>query len=205
MTKAQNVRRKMDKNNLSEDEILTMARDFRNSQNYNYKCQYLLSNDIITANTDYQDLSQGGNTWTLYNNMLILGVSDEIWIYEYLICGFRKRKTETSKYIRSQTHHVIPKSLIGDCSINIDLKSIIDDGRNGIILPTTTNCEYNFALGTAHGNHSSDYDSKIRKIISGCKCVEELWPLLDSIKSDLFNGSCHLTKSHKCNLSTNSR
>ena len=191
----------MENNNLTNEEILRMAKDFRS--NSNYKCQYLLSSDIKCDNIKFQDLSQGGNTWTLYNNMLILGVNDEIWINEYLICRFRKKKTLNNNFIRSQTHHVVPKSLIGVSSIQLDLKTIIDDGRNGIILPTTTNCAYNFALGTAHGNHSTDYDNKIREEISGCTRIEELWPLLDTIKTELYEGKRPLHKLHQYNQSTN--
>lgn len=171
----------------NEEEILKMAKNFRKDSNH--KCQYLYSSDVMTDNIDYQDLSQGGKAWTLYNNMLILGLSDVIWVYEYLICGFRRKKSKTAKYIRSQTHHIIPKNLIGDCRIHFDLQSIIDDGRNGIILPTTTNCEHNFANGTPHGNHSKQYEAQIISKINQIKDKNDIWSILDDIKEELYNGT----------------
>ena len=145
---------------MSEEEIIKQeAQDFRMKSCY--KCQFLRHEDVIKYNIIYQDLSQGGNTWTLYNNMRLLGLTDDIWVNECLKFHFRQRK-----FTRSQTHHVIPKTLIGDSSVKLNLKELIDDGRNGIILPSTSNCEYNFALGTAHGKHYSDYDDYVKKLIA---------------------------------------
>ncbi len=173
----------------SKSDIFDLAKKFREEQKQNkyYKNQYLLNSDIDQASVEFQDLSREGNTPTLYKNMRLLGLSDEIWVKEALYCGF-----STKKLHRSPTHHIIPINFLSDSSIKIDLHKIIDDGRNGIILPNISNCEYNFTLGTAHGNHSSEYEQFIKEQLSKCISTNDVWEMLDDIKPKLYEGSLPL-------------
>ena len=185
---------------LNDKEIITMAEKFRKRSCY--KCQFLYSDDLITENLKYQSFTQEGDTEVLYKNMRLLGLTDEIWVNEALICHFVKAESKGEKLKRSPTHHIIPKSVFKKTSFQKILKErnldiIVDDGRNGIILPNGQNRVFCFSKGTAHtGDHTDDYKAIIERRIEKCTSEQTFWEIVDEIKEDLYKGSLHIQNDH---------
>lgn len=169
----------MDKNQIKE-----AALKFKNNDTSNL--QFLQKDSINCEGIDKQDFSHiNGHTPTLYDNMVKLGLDEEIVILEK-----HKYHFAQNGLTRSQTHHVIPKE-IWYMLQKFKIKGV-DDGRNGIILPSC-DTEYCFANGSIHnGNHSNNYTEMICKMLETCSTEDDVWTNVDEIKTKLYNGEIKL-------------
>lgn len=173
---------------ISKEEIQKAAEAFRKNARTCY--QFLRSDKIIRENIEFQDLDHNeGDTKTLYINMVLLGLDEAIAFEEKHKYHFKDNGLK-----RSQTHHVIPKSM-KDMVQKYNIH--VDDGRNGIILPHQDNCECNFAIGVVHGRkHCRTYNDEIKERISNCKTADEVWAVVDIIKQELYDHKLFLQAGH---------
>lgn len=174
----------------SKSKILKAAADFRKNGTWNL--QYVKSNDIPLDKISVQKLGKEAVASILYDNMVTLGLPEDIAKTEYNV--FQLQKT---LFRRTQAHHIISgKSPAAEESRKILKKFGIDinDGRNGILLP---NNKAHFAKGSKHGTSTTEYDKTVYGRIKDCSTKEELLDKLDEIKNDLYNGVLPIIKQHE--------
>lgn len=180
----------------TDEEIKDAAASFKKASHYT--CQYLHTDDVKKENIPYQESYWENNANTLYINMRLLGLSDEIWVNERLKCGFSNQQTIHCQTDRSPTHHIIPVCLSSRVNKILEPKGFninINDGRNGIILPPTKDSKINFAQGVAHETIHNDnkvYNNYIITMIANVSTESELWEALNPIKKQLYDGTFQL-------------
>ncbi|MBQ4408475.1 MAG: AHH domain-containing protein [Bacteroidales bacterium] len=174
----------------SKSKILKAAAEFR--QNGTWSLQYVKSNDIPLDKISKQKLGNKAVAGILYDNMVTLGLPEDIAKTEYNV--FQLQKT---LFRRTQAHHIISGNSPAADESRILLKKFgidINDGRNGILLP---NNKAHFAKGSKHGTSTTEYDKAVYERIKNCSTKEELLKTLDEIKNDLYNGVLPIIKQHE--------
>ncbi len=185
--------------------VMNEAKSFKASPDY--KCQFLLYNDINIKLIPYQDKTihlsekkdndkvkkrkQKKNATLLYINMMLLGLNEAIAINELRKFKFRNQKYPLHDIVRSQTHHVIPMESY-DYVKQIDKNINLNDGRNGIILPYKDNAIFNFAKGSPHKGSHPNYTKEVERRIATSKSEDELWAIVDVLKWELYEEKIEL-------------
>ena len=170
--------------------ILKEAANFR--ANGSWSLQFVKSNDIPTEQIFKQTIGKEAKASTLYNNMVKLGLPEDIAKTEYNVF-----KLQLTSFRRTQAHHIVS----GNSAAAKESRAILDkfgidinDGRNGILLP---NNKAHFAKGSKHGTSTVEYDNAVYERIKNCSTKEELLNKLDEIKNDLYNGVLPIIKQHE--------
>lgn len=174
----------------SKSKILKAAAEFRKNGTWNL--QYVKSNAIPLEKISEQKLGKDPVASILYDNMLTLGLPEDIANEEYNV--FKLQKT---LFRRTQAHHIISGNSPAAEESRTLLKKFgidINDGRNGILLP---NNKAHFAKGSKHGTSTTEYDKAVYERIKNCSTKEDLLNKLDEIKSDLYNGVLPIIKQHE--------
>ena len=154
--------------------------------------QYVKSQNIPLDKVAKQQIGQKPDASTLYNNMVILGLPEDITIMEKKVY-----KLQSTDIHRTKTHHIISATSPSAAKSREKLKEFdidINDGRNGILLPDNKG---HFAKGSKHGKSSNEYDNAVYERIKDCTTKEDLLNRLDEIKNDLYNGVLPIINQHE--------
>lgn len=171
-------------------DIYKTASEFRKNGTWNL--QYVKWHNIPMDKVSTQHIGKRANAKTLYINMVILGMPEDITIIEKKVY-----KLQSTDIRRTKTHHIISgTSKAAEKSREILKKFNIDinDGRNGILLPDNKG---HFAKGSKHGTSTIDYDNAVYERIKNCTTKEDLLNELDKIKDDLYYGILPIINQHE--------